>query len=471
MSKPTIQKSTRDMVNFKVKPDESTLQLPYPVAADNSSTLNQMPIMSTWQATTDPDVYRSLNAPENIRKELMREWESLMILSSRVSMVCQPILGTKNVISLNKQLTTLKQTEILPLEIDSIDQNKNDFYNFGYSYFHGEGVNKNFLKAANCYKKAALLGHVKAQSQLGLMYRLGEGVTKDLCLSASWFKQAAEHGFSHAQYNYGSCLDNGEGVVQNNLEAFVWFEKAANQNFKLAQLTLFNLFFHGITVAKDLKKATYWYLRMGLSTTGDAINVPLDKYFDLARFIPEALTTSSEFNKVSSLEFSKVTATANGQMGAVFVELIKTNHTLISLKAPTYSIDDAEALMIMQALDFNVTLNDIVVLTNNLSTSSKDFENTLDVKSQFLDVCSRNKDIFVLREYLKNYLLMMGNPPIKFFDEVPSEVMQVLADQIIAVNIKNGLSKEITKALLDEFLMSSMKQAITTPVKAANGLS
>ena len=63
---------------------------------------------------------------------------------------------------------------------------------------------------------------------------------------------------------------------------------------------------------------------------------------------------------------------------------------------------------------------------------------------------------------------MMENSPRKSFDELPSEVMQVLADQIIAVNIKKGLSKLKTKARLDEFLLSAMKQAITAPVTTAS---
>ena len=90
------------------------------------------------------------------------------------------------------------------------------------------------------------------------------------------------------------------------------------------------------------------------------------------------------------------------------------------------------------------------------------------MKSQFLAVSSYNKDIFELREYLKNYLQMMENSPRKSFDELPSEVMQVLADQIIAVNIKKGLCKLKTKARLDEFLLSAMKQAITAPVTTAS---
>lgn len=61
----------------------------------------------------------------------------------------------------------------------------------------------------------------------------------------------------------------------------------------------------------------------------------------------------------------------------------------------------------------------------------------LDMKSQFLAVCNKNRDIFELREYLKNYLQTMEDHPMKSFDDLPSEVMQVLTDQIIVINFKN----------------------------------
>ena len=83
------------------------------------------------------------------------------------------------------------------------------------------------------------------------------------------------------------------------------------------------------------------------------------------------------------------------------------------------------------------------------------------MKSQFLAVCNKNRDIFELREYLKNYLQTMEDHPMKSFDDLPSEVMQVLTDQIIVINIKEGFSKVKTKALLDEFLLGAMKDGIT----------
>ena len=584
MRASTVQNSISDKGNFEDAVNKSPVQFPSSVVADNSKSVNQAPIMSHWQTTNDPYVIHVLNAPENIKKELMNEWESIMTLRSRMSVTSRPevCITTNTVISLNKQLEVLKAPEISPIEIHTSDQEKEEIYNSGYKYFHGIGIKKDFVKssewfkkaadlfsanfqcilgdmykqgegieknvaqaitwykksaefdnpiaqynmgllcesgeiidrdgvqAAGWYRKAAEQGHADAQChlakryakgegvnqnsaravywfrkaseqgrssaqfQLGLMYYDGQGVKNDFSEASYWLKQAAEQGHLLAQYNYGVLLSRGLGVKQNNSEAFVWYEKAARQNHKKSQLRLVRGFFEGIGLTKDFKRAAYWLLRWGLSKNATAIKLAIHSYFGLVHFFTEALRNFSEFNKVTVVEFSEFPAQANGQMGSVFAELIKTNLNLISLRAPTYSINDAEALMIMKALDSNTTLKDIVLRYDNLTAPTGKFKKIKtivskrlpgifdpDMKSQFLAVCSHNKDIFELREYLKNYLQTMNEPPNKFFDELPSEVMYLLADQIIVINIKDGFSKVKTKALLDEFLLGAMKDAIT----------
>src|SRR5437773_2090980 len=50
---------------------------------------------------------------------------------------------------------------------------------FGKAYFKGEGVPKDFEKAAELYGKAAEQGNAKAQYAVGFLYALGEGVNRD----------------------------------------------------------------------------------------------------------------------------------------------------------------------------------------------------------------------------------------------------------------------------------------------------
>lgn len=482
------------------------------VVNGSSNPINQTPLLSQWQATTDPDVIRELNTPANISKEMMQAWEAIMTLRSRASSTYQQqnTAYTNNATSLDKQDNAVNPNQIPIDEIHSTDQRKEEFfttarahhkgkgvdidyreavywykkaaklghagahYNLGYLYKHGWGVKKNVIKAVDFYKKAAKLGNADAQYNMGLLRASGKVITRDLVKAVKWYKKAAEQDYTFAQHNYAVHLSRGEGINQDQAEAYAWYEKAANRNFEKSQKVLVRRFFQGIGITKDLKKATYWFMRLGLSTNGDAISLPINKYFGLVPFILEALSTFPEFKNVTTLHFSEFSVQVNGQIGAVFADLIKNNHTLTTLEAPTYPIDDTEALMIMQALDSNTTLRNIELRYDQLTAPSKLLKNVkamapkrlgpifgLDMRSQFLAVRNQNRDIFELREYLKNYLQTMEEHPKKSFDELPSEVMQVLTDQIIVINIKKGFSEVKTKALLDEFLLSAMKVAIT----------
>jgi len=69
----------------------------------------------------------------------------------------------------------------------------------GYLYETGQGVPKNYVTAAQWYRKAAEQGNTIAQSQLGNMYRLGKGVPQNYILAYMWFDFAVKGGSSNAR--------------------------------------------------------------------------------------------------------------------------------------------------------------------------------------------------------------------------------------------------------------------------------
>jgi TPR repeat protein len=74
-------------------------------------------------------------------------------------------------------------------------------------YKNGEGVPKDFIKAAEWYKKAADQGHTVAQMNLGNCYKFGEGVPKDLAKSVEYYRKSAIQGRAGAQYlTYNSFI-------------------------------------------------------------------------------------------------------------------------------------------------------------------------------------------------------------------------------------------------------------------------
>ena len=59
-------------------------------------------------------------------------------------------------------------------------------YNLGNLYTNGKGIEKNYIKAAEWYKKAANQGYTDAQCYLGNCYWLGRGIFKSPVLAYYW---------------------------------------------------------------------------------------------------------------------------------------------------------------------------------------------------------------------------------------------------------------------------------------------
>jgi sulfur relay (sulfurtransferase) DsrC/TusE family protein len=77
---------------------------------------------------------------------------------------------------------------------------------------HGEGVPRNFQRAAELYCKAAGQGNAEAQFSLGWMYANGRGVTRDDDLAAGLFGLAAAQGHEPAKR-----MQRYVGEASNNL--------------------------------------------------------------------------------------------------------------------------------------------------------------------------------------------------------------------------------------------------------------
>jgi hypothetical protein len=71
------------------------------------------------------------------------------------------------------------------------------------------------MLTAHWLKEAALLGHARAQYNLGLMYKNGVGVPRDYREAARWYHAAAERGEPRAQKNLYNFYVSGRGVPQD----------------------------------------------------------------------------------------------------------------------------------------------------------------------------------------------------------------------------------------------------------------
>lgn len=163
-------------------------------------------------------------------------------------------------------------------------------YDLGERYYYGRGVQQDFVKATEWYRKAADQGDRAAQIMLGSLYENGLGVIKDHIQALSWYQKAADHGSPLAedalkrlrasdssatlippatpsglttpqeQYEKGDAYYWGRaGVNQDYQQAFYWYRKAADQNDPAAEIMLGSLYENGLGVSKDYGQARWWY--------------------------------------------------------------------------------------------------------------------------------------------------------------------------------------------------------------------
>lgn len=77
--------------------------------------------------------------------------------------------------------------------------------------------------------------------------------------AAMFYKRAAEVGHVRAQCSYGKCLYLGSGVRKDPAEAFRWFSHAAAKNLDIAQYNLGIMYLKGVHVEKDRELARKYF--------------------------------------------------------------------------------------------------------------------------------------------------------------------------------------------------------------------
>ena len=95
----------------------------------------------------------------------------------------------------------------------------------GYqSYLKGD-----YRAAYDEWLPLAELGDAEAQYNLGVLYDEGAGIERDLIKAAEWYRKAADRGFVDAQINLGMMYYQGQGFTRDLVEAAKWFRRAATQ--------------------------------------------------------------------------------------------------------------------------------------------------------------------------------------------------------------------------------------------------
>ena len=72
-------------------------------------------------------------------------------------------------------------------------------------------------------KKLAHAGNPTAENNLGVLYDCGHGVPRDYVEAANWFRKAAVRGDDLAESNLGDLYANGQGLPRDFTEAIEWW--------------------------------------------------------------------------------------------------------------------------------------------------------------------------------------------------------------------------------------------------------
>jgi len=111
-------------------------------------------------------------------------------------------------------------------------------YELAKKYEEGNGINQDFMAAANWYEQAAKLGHIEAQYELGNICDAGLCDTLNMNDAFNWYQKAAEQGHADAQYRLGGYYIHGYVTTQDLQLAMSWNKKAAEQGHADAQFYL-----------------------------------------------------------------------------------------------------------------------------------------------------------------------------------------------------------------------------------------
>ena len=134
----------------------------------------------------------------------------------------------------------------------------------GYLIENGRGAARDATRAAGYYERAAELGDVFAQFNIGICYRDGHGRPVDRAAAVRWLRDAASQGSVSAMPALAGLLPEAD--------ARGWYLRAAEAGHGGAMRTVADWYRDGRGGAVDLVQATRWYFRLLAVGNGDGIH-------------------------------------------------------------------------------------------------------------------------------------------------------------------------------------------------------
>ena len=143
-------------------------------------------------------------------------------------------------------------------------------YDLGDCFWDGEGVDKNIELSVKWMQKAADLGHLSAQTALGVAFFHGiEGLDQNYALSEKYLLMAAEREDMMAQ----AALSSLYFQIEEYQKSLVWARKAAQKEQPMACMVLGRLYDEGLGIEVDHLEGLKWFEKAANGGNADAQNV------------------------------------------------------------------------------------------------------------------------------------------------------------------------------------------------------
>ena len=123
-----------------------------------------------------------------------------------------------------------KKTEVELLEEEIRKGNGQAYYNLGYIYLLGQGVEVDAKKAVEYFRKGTTHQDTKCMQGLAMCYKHGDGVEKDPTKVVYWLKQGVKLNDEGCMYQLALCYESGLGVEENMDEAAALMNQCAKKN-------------------------------------------------------------------------------------------------------------------------------------------------------------------------------------------------------------------------------------------------
>lgn len=175
--------------------------------------------------------------------------------------------------------------------------NRDGYYGLGMIYSKGLGLNKDYAKAAECFKKSADKRKPESYRNWGeLLYEGGYGLQKDTCQAIALWKKGAELKDTICLYKYAVCLFNGVCLKRDMAKAHVFFKEAAKRGVIAAQFIVGYQLRFGLGIKQNSKEALKW-----LKKARDNGNVDANKVISSSYYADETIKEPKEIFNIENV--------------------------------------------------------------------------------------------------------------------------------------------------------------------------